>query len=125
MVQHTVSSREEAASDRLGTIKNANARPRDRELLDGLLYLHGAEWHPLPPWARFFLDLGAQIASYSPKSGPLVVALSLPARAYAAALAASGIVLTRAHLPDDQADTSAHFRMLCHLASQEPNIPVE
>ncbi len=125
MVQHTVSSREEAASDRLGTIKNANARPRDRELLDGLLYLHGAEWRPLPPWARFFLDLGAQIASYSPKSGPLVVALSLPARAYAAALAASGIVLTRAHLPDDQADTSAHFRMLCHLASQEPNIPVE
>lgn len=97
----------------------------NRGLLDGLLYLHGAEWRPLPPWAGFFIDLGAQITSYSPKSGPLVVALSLPARAYAAALAAAGIVLSRAQSPDGLAGASAHFQMLYHLASQESNTPVD
>jgi len=102
-----------------------NDGPRESQFLADLLYSNGSEWHPLPSWAHFFVTLGDRIASYIPQNGPLVVVLSLPTRAYAAALAGAGVVLSRAQSTDAHANAESHFKMLCELVSKEPNIPVD
>lgn len=80
-----------------------------------LLYRGPQEWSPLPTWARFLLSVGARAATGSPAEGRLVIALSLPARAFAAALAAAGAVIASyRHSPPGE-DAAAHFEYLASL----------
>lgn len=87
-------------------------RPGPFELLR---YRGRAGWLPLPEWARFMLDVGARAATTEPRNGRLVIALSLPARAFSAVLAASAAVTAsfRASPPDE--DAAAHFEYLASL----------
>lgn len=61
-----------------------------------LRVLDETAWRPLPTWARGLFELGAAAASHSDADGPLVAAMSLPARPYAAVLLGAGIVYARA-----------------------------
>lgn len=91
--------------------------PPPRSLARTLLYSSGHDYCTLPKWAKWFIDLGAGIvpAQQHLESGHrLVVGVSVPARAYAAALAAAGAVaaLYRYWSPDDMA---SHFEKLSRL----------
>ncbi len=82
--------------------------------LTDLSYKKEAGWEQLPDWARFFLSLGAFVAA-QPKSGTrFVAAAALPTRAYAAALAAAGVVYHQTRTKDESGADS-HFQRLCEL----------
>lgn len=71
-------------------------------------------WVPVPDWARFFIDLGAAMASINPGQSRVVAAVSTPTRAFAAALCAIGIVRDRLATPvvPDVTEHLAHLRAL-------------
>jgi hypothetical protein len=67
----------------------------------------------LPAWARLMARLGATLAEIDPAERRLVVGVTLPTRAYAAALAAAAHVLRRDQLaPMEPSDADAHFELL-------------
>ncbi len=86
------------------------------------LECRGADgWAPLPEWARFMLRAGAAAATIQPDAGRLVIALSVPTRAFAAALAATSAVATAFRETPSDRDGAAHFR---YLSSQAAGTPV-
>lgn len=72
-------------------------------------------WSPIPAWARFMLDVGARAAGARPDEGRLVLAVSLPARAFAAALAGAAVVVTAFRESPPASDAAAHFDYLASL----------
>lgn len=87
---------------------------------DGLR-CHGAQgWVPLPAWGRFMLEVGAAVASFRSDEGRLVVAVSVPTRSFAAALAGASVVVTCFN--DDPAIGAAadHFQRLASLPVGTP-----
>ncbi|MEQ8974167.1 MAG: hypothetical protein RIE73_27700 [Coleofasciculus sp. C1-SOL-03] len=83
--------------------------------------LYTDEWTPLPNWGTFFIELGRRVAEWETGSNRLVVALAIPTRAYAAALTAFGVVVTRATLSNSQIeDTNKYFERLCNLSQGTP-----
>ena len=87
-------------------------------MLKDLFYRNEDKWVEIPTWARYFLDTGAAAAV---AAGPrLVLCLAVPSRSYAAALAACGIVTTRASLPVEQSSPAKHFELICNLPEETP-----
>jgi hypothetical protein len=83
--------------------------------------LYVGEGVPLPDWGNFFIELGRRVAESETDKNRLVVALAIPTRAYAAALTAFGVVLTRATLSSDKIDdTNEYFERLCNLPQCTP-----
>jgi len=83
--------------------------------------LYTDEWTPLPNWGTFFIELGRRVAEWETGSNRLVVALAIPTRAYAAALTAFGVVVTRATLANSHIeDTNKYFERLCNLSQGTP-----
>ncbi|MDQ2761331.1 MAG: hypothetical protein M3Y17_13135, partial [Actinomycetota bacterium] len=80
-----------------------------------LLYRAREGWSPLPGWARFMLDTGACTASIRPAEGRLVIAISLPTRAFAAVLASASAVVTAFHDSPAVSDAAQHFEYLASL----------
>lgn len=73
------------------------------------------KWVSLPAWGTFFINVGRWIAEAETGENRLVLALAIPTRNYAAALAALGVVLARANIPTDQIDINSHFQRLSSL----------
>lgn len=86
------------------------------------LYYSGENnrWVGLPAWASFYITLGSVTANSTKLGARLIVGLALPARAYAAALAAFGVAITRSAIPLDQVSSSEHFQLLCNLKRGAP-----
>jgi hypothetical protein len=73
----------------------------------------GGQWGRLPDWARFMLALGDALASEDAADGRMTVGVTVPTRAFAAALAAAGFVLRRnADDPMEPGDAEEHFARL-------------
>lgn len=72
-------------------------------------------WSPLPAWAQFMLDAGSRAASIRHDDARLVIALSIPARAFAAVLAAAGAVVTAFQENPPTSDVAEHFDYLASL----------
>src|SRR4051812_14368091 len=89
------------------------SQPLDRVPM--LCYSDGVQWRYIPEWARFLVDLGSYVATTDTPKHRLVIGLALPARAYAAAFTALGIVLARSLLVAGKANLSEHFQELCLL----------
>src|SRR5438132_5000200 len=83
------------------------------EELAGRLRYQGqtGDWHELPAWAGFLLRLGATIAVTGPEVPRWILAVSVPTRAYAASLLATGAVSRLAEQPT-AANAAAHFAYL-------------
>ncbi|MHB8718540.1 MAG: hypothetical protein ACYDAC_06575 [Candidatus Dormibacteria bacterium] len=80
-----------------------------------LLYRVHPGWRPLPAWARFMLEAGDRAASTRPDGARLVIALSVPARAYAAALATAAAVVSAFREDPPGNDAAQHFDYLASL----------
>lgn len=93
-------------------------------IADGICYYREDRWVPLPPWGGFFLSIGHRIAETAPDSDRFVLGVSVPIRAYAAALAAVGVVLSRSKVPVATAAPEEHFEQLCGLKKNTPLIYV-
>lgn len=74
----------------------------------------------LPEWASYYLFLGFFLSSQPKTDSRSVIGVALPTRAYAAALAATGVVYNRAVLSRHRVDIGAHFRSLCELPGGTP-----
>jgi hypothetical protein len=88
--------------------------------LANINYEVDGEWETLPDWASYFLFLGFFVASQPKTETRSIVGVALPTRAYAAALAATGVVYNRTVLAKNRVDTDSHFQMLCELPSGTP-----
>ncbi|HAJ58092.1 MAG TPA: hypothetical protein DCP31_01485, partial [Cyanobacteria bacterium UBA8543] len=77
---------------------------------------------PLPTWGTFFVEIGRRIAECETGSNRLVIALAVPTRTCAAALAAFGVVLARADISHNQAEIREYFDKLCSLKKGTPII---
>lgn len=77
---------------------------------------------PLPDWGTFFIDIGRHVAECETGSNRLVIALAVPTRICAAALAAFGVVLARANSSHNQVEIYEHFDKLCTLKKGTPII---
>lgn len=76
---------------------------------------------PLPEWARFFIDLGWDIANAYTKGERLILAIAVPTRAYASALIATGFVLSRASENRKGQNTDEeYFKQLWNLPIDTP-----
>jgi hypothetical protein len=70
-------------------------------------------WDRLPDWARFMVGLGDALAQEPSGCGYTTVGLTVPTRAFAAALAVAGFVLRRnVDDPMDPGDVEEHFALL-------------
>lgn len=81
-----------------------------RQLRTGsaLRVLDESTWRPSPAWVLALFNAGASVARYSETEGRLLVAISLPARAYAAVVLSAGVVFGRATLGDNADAPSAN-----------------
>lgn len=93
-------------------------------MLENLFYRNENAWAEAPAWARYFFDVAAAHASAEDApsvAGPRsILCLAVPSRSYAAALAACGIVITRAALPVEQPSPAKHFELICNLPEETP-----
>ena len=62
-------------------------------------YFSNENWLPFPNWARYFLELGASLSCYESEGSKFVAAITIPVRAFASSLIASGIIIPRIGLP--------------------------
>lgn len=77
-------------------------------------------WIPLPAWARFMLSAGAAAARFSSDEGRLVIALSVPTRSFAAALAGAAAVVTSFRESTPAGGAAEHFEQLASLPAGTP-----
>src|SRR4051812_17917669 len=87
--RHSVRPRTRATTG--GTV----AVPPSIRLQNALVQGDGGRFAPLPDWARFMVALGDALARERRRDGRVTVGLTVPTRAFAAVLAASGYVLRR------------------------------
>lgn len=82
----------------------------------GEIYYRGRSgWTPLPEWGRFMLEVGARVVDSRPAEGRVVIALSLPVRAFAAALSSASAVITAFRDRPPLRDVTEHFDYLASL----------
>lgn len=79
-----------------------------------MFYHNEGEWHPLPVWANFFLELGAFAAVQPLQPERSVIAVSVPTRAFAAAFAAVGVIKKNLGARTNRT-SSEHFEFLSNL----------
>lgn len=87
---------------------------------DELLYVEAGQVRGLPRWARWLIDLGDWLASYSPAEGVARAVVSVPTRRFAGVLAAAGIVTGAAR----RAALRDPAEQLARLAALPRNTPV-
>jgi len=81
-----------------------------------LYYNENGIWISLPEWSRFLIKLGHVLAKTGEQDKRLIAGLAIPARAYAACLAAAGGVMGRASIRvNGPAGEEEHFNNLCLL----------
>jgi len=85
--------------------------------LANIHYAVDDDWDALPDWASYFLFLGFFIASQPKTDARAIIGVALPTRAYAAVLAATGIIYNRTVLAKNRVEADAHFQSLCKLPS--------
>ncbi len=79
--------------------------------INNFTYLLDGEWLPFPPWARYFLELGAAVSCYERKNNNrLIAAITVPIRDYAASLLASGIIIPRVGIVSQ--DLQSHIKKI-------------
>src|SRR5271170_2275572 len=78
-------------------------------------------WHSLPEWAEFFINVGKQIASADQSESRIVTAIVVPTRAFGAAFVSLGMVISDAAARDLASET-AHFESLFFLPPGTPVI---
>jgi hypothetical protein len=80
-------------------------------VLSDLQYKINDQWQSLPDWGEFFVNIGS-LAAQETGSRKLVIGITVPTRAYAAALVAAGVVVTRAGNSTVAASPNEHFEAL-------------
>lgn len=78
------------------------------------------DWYSLPDWADYFISVGRQLAQADRTDSRILTAIVVPTRAFGAAFAALGIVVSDA-AAREQTSNAAHFEM---LFDQTPGTPV-
>ena len=68
------------------------------KFFDNLYYRKDERWFALPPWAKFYLELGDLLSRFDEQNKRFVVALAVPTRSYASALISSGLIMARSKL---------------------------
>lgn len=79
------------------------------------------EWHSLPMWAEYFIDIGKQMAREDKSKSRVLTAIVVPTRAFGAAFVSLGMVITDA-AARKALSQSAHFEMLFDLPAGTPVI---
>ncbi|MBE0427387.1 MAG: hypothetical protein IBX72_12195 [Nitrospirae bacterium] len=82
-----------------------------------LYYRDGDNWINMPYWAFSYISLGSTIALKKEPQKRLIIGLALPVRAYAAALIAMGIVVSRVKIPLENMQESEFFEYLRTIQS--------
>lgn len=102
---------------RMALIRVSVFSPRYAMLIaDRLHYNKDGNWLPLPSWGRFFIQIGTCMAENTVDGNRRsVLALVLPARAFAAPLLSVGVVLSRSHIPVPQPGIDEYFDLLCSM----------
>lgn len=85
-----------------------------------LYYRDGTQWTAVPAWAMFFDAIGAAMASQPDADGCRMAVITVPTRAYAAAITAFGYIKQRRQ-DSPSIEASAHFARIANL---EPGSPV-
>ncbi len=81
-----------------------------------LYYMSKGKWEALPSWGQLFFDLGYALAVLDDSENRVVAGLALPTRAYAASLAALGVVVGRLSLLANGSEALKRFQQLATLA---------
>ena len=91
-------------------------------MLKSVCYEDNEGLHDLPRWAKFYSRLGALVSKQLNNEKRLIVALTVPTRAYVAAFLATGVVIAKALEPADENISSprAHFEGLASLPEGTP-----
>jgi len=89
-------------------------------LLTGLHYQNGCGWVVMPSWAVSYISLGSAIATPGDPRYRLVIGLAVPIRAYAAALTAMGIVISRAQMSFDYTTESEYLNYVRNIKIGTP-----
>jgi hypothetical protein len=63
-------------------------------------YFSNDRFQPFPPWARYYLHLGAALSNFEKTDRRFIIAISTPVRAFASSLIATGIIISRFGLPN-------------------------
>src|SRR5262245_42514557 len=85
-----------------------------------LRFLDGRDWIPLPNWARFFVSLGAALATAHSAERRIVAAISVPTSSFAAAFITLGRILSEPVFEPAKNAVEAHFNQLAALPSKTP-----
>jgi hypothetical protein len=80
-----------------------------------LYYYNETKWEMVPSWVNFFIELGSLMSRSTDISTRLIVGVAIPTRSYAAALTASGVVITRSRVSVNGISSVEHFKRLCEL----------
>lgn len=88
--------------------------------MNELYYSDGVHWLLLPPWARFFVQLGLALSSESKPNTRLVTAVAVPTRSYAAAFTAVGVIVSRSSSLVKQISSAEHFKQLLQITKGTP-----
>ena len=78
------------------------------------LQVRDGQWMAAPNWARSLVGLGTWAGTRLDGAGRLIGAVACPTRAYAAALCAMGVVISRARLESED-DPGDHLEALREL----------
>ena len=82
------------------------------------LYIAQEETYlPLPEWAKFYIELGNEIAQFQNHGKRIVVATAIPVRNYAVVFTALGIILNRGN---QLINNQNKFDYLCNLPIDSP-----
>lgn len=79
------------------------------------------EWHSLPEWAEYFINVGKHLASAENSTSRIVTAIVVPTRAYCAAFVSLGMVISDAAARDHKS-AAAHFENLFDMPAGTPVI---
>lgn len=77
------------------------------------------DWHSLPEWAEYFINIGKKLASADQSETRIVTAIVVPTRAYGAAFVSLGMVISDA-AARDRASETAHFEAILNLPPGTP-----
>lgn len=79
-------------------------------------------WTAIPPWAKFFISLGAALSTVRSNEQRVVAALSVPTSSFASAFIALGRILSEPILEPARSAVDDHFETLAALPPQTPLI---
>lgn len=79
------------------------------------------EWHSLPEWAEYFINIGKHLSSAENSTSRIVTAIVVPTRAYCAAFVSLGMIISDAAARDRQSAVT-HFENLFDMPVGTPVI---